>query len=282
MSNTVTAIVTDSTADIPPEILTRLNISSVPAIIIINGKDYEDGKGISRNVFYERLPGYSPLPTTSTPSINAFREVYKSLFLSGYRNIISIHVSSLLSGIYNTAHTAAKFFGDQVKVVDSEQISLGLGFQVISAAQSAQKGISVKDILSQLAELRTRIKVYAMLDTLEFLRKSGRVSWAQARIGSMLKIKPLIELRKGIVINAGQSRTRKKGISNLKSTLLKLGPIEKLAVMHSNAETDAFDFVAAFPNAGSLSPIVVNVTTIIGTHVGPNGLGFAAVLKNSD
>jgi len=274
------AIVTDSTADIPRKIVNDLRIHVIPAILIIDGKDYEDGKGISRREFYERLPTISHLPTTATPPIVSFQNTYRSLFQEGYERIISIHVSKLLSGIYNTALLAVRSFGDKVTVIDSDQISLGLGFQVISAAEKALKGVQPSHIIDSLFKLKKHIKVFAMLDTLEFLRRSGRVSWAKARIGSMLKIKPFIELRKGIVYNVGQSRTRKKGIEHLKSILDNLGPLEKLAILHSNAEGDANNFYSSVADFVQHEPFIVNVTTIIGTHVGPNGIGFAAVLKN--
>ncbi|HEY61466.1 MAG TPA: DegV family protein [Anaerolineae bacterium] len=273
-----TAIVTDSTSDIPENIAEKYNISIIPAILVVNGKSYKDGEGITRKQFYEELPHLTIPPTTATPPLNAFQDVYETLLSSGYTNIISVHVAKSLSGIYNTALLAARTFNNKIHVIDSEQISLGLGFQAIIAAEQAIQGIQVNPILDKISTIQSKIRVFAMLDTVDYLRRSGRVSWAKARISSLLRIKPFIELRKGFVYNVGQVRTRRKGIIRLKSMLDKLGAIERLAVLHSNAESDALGFASDLVNTVSSHPIIVNVTTILGTHVGPNGLGFATVL----
>ncbi len=118
-----------------------------------------------------------------------------------------------------------------------------------------------------------------MLDTFEYIQRSGRISWARARIGSILNIKPIIELKEGEVINRGLSRAREKGIKFLGDVLQNLGPLEDLAVLHTNAAQDGINFIKQFAPEGNQNPQLINVTTIIGTHVGPNGLGFAAVVK---
>jgi DegV family protein with EDD domain len=118
-----------------------------------------------------------------------------------------------------------------------------------------------------------------MLDTLEYVRRSGRISWARARVGSLLRIKPFVEVVKGDVKKLGDARTRRKGINRLRNILLDLGPLERLAIMHSNAETDAQEFLASLELHPPYTPFIVNATTVIGTHVGPNGLAFAAVVK---
>ena len=273
------AIVTDSTADIPHELAHHFNIHVIPAILIIDGQSIEDGKGLSRREFYERLPAMQTSPTTSTPSAGKFHEVYDSLIKQGFQKIISIHVSSLLSGIYNTAHTAAQAFGDHVHVLDSKQLSLGTGFQVLEAAKAIAKGFSVEKVLQKIESTRQRVRVFAMLDTLEYVRLSGRVSWARARIGSFLQIKPFLEVKDGKVLSLGQTRTRKKGIPHLMSLLDGIGQIEQLAILHTNAEKDAHDIREKLNIALVDQPFIVNVTTIVGTHVGPNGLGLAAVIK---
>ena len=273
------AIVTDSTADIPSEMAEKHNIHVVPAILVVDGKSMEDGTGLSRKEFYERMPGMATPPTTATPSAGTFENIFENLLRSGFQAIVSIHVASLLSGVFNTAHLAAQTFGGKVKVIDSEQLSLGLGFQVIAAAEAATVGCSIDKILERIQNVRQRVRVAAMLDTLEYLRRSGRVSWARARIGSLLRIKPFVEIKNGQVLNLGQARTRQKGIIHLKELLYKIGEVEKLAILHTNAEADANKMLTELNLALPIQPMVVNVTTIVGTHVGPNGLGFAAVVK---
>jgi DegV family protein with EDD domain len=127
--------------------------------------------------------------------------------------------------------------------------------------------------------MHNRVGIIAMLDTLEYIRRSGRVSWARARIGNLLQIKPFIELKDGTVSSLGESRTRGKGIQRLKEFLIKLGNLERLAILHTNAEQDAHKFLDNLHIHLSHPPLVINVTTVIGTHVGPNALGFAAVTQ---
>jgi DegV family protein with EDD domain len=273
------AVVTDSTADIPVEMAANLHIKVVPAILIINGVSVEDGTGITRNEFYERLPNMDTPPTTATPSVGTFERIYTGLFEAGCQYIVSIHVSSLLSGIYSTAQLAAKSFGDKVSVIDSGQLSLGLGFQVLAAAESIASRATLGNVLKEVEQVRQRVRVIALLDTLEYIRRSGRVSWTQARIGNFLQIKPFLEIKEGKVHNIGQTRTRKKGIELLSERIQNLGEIDKLAILHTNAEKDAHLLIRKLGQLFSEKPLIINVTTIVGTHVGPNGLGFAAVLS---
>ena len=273
------AIVTDSTADLPQEVTRELNIHVVPNILIIEGKEYKDGVDISRREFYELLPQLKIPPTTATASSGTYNNLYEELFDQGFQHIISIHVSKQFSGVLNAASIGAEPFGDKIHVVDSEQVTMGQGFQVLDAAQAAKEKDSVYSILERLNELRSRIRIFAMLDTLEYLHRSGRVSWARARIGSLLRVKPFVEVTGGQAIRIGDVRTRLKGVERLLTLLKDLGPLENLAVLHSNAEDDARKLLAAYGNEIPANPFIINVTTTIGTHVGPNGLGFAAVVK---
>jgi DegV family protein with EDD domain len=272
------AVVTDSTADIPLEIAADFHIKVVPAILIINGVSVEDGTGITRNEFYERLPYMDTPPTTATPSVGTFERVYTGLFEAGFKHVLSIHVSSLLSGIYSTAQLAAQSFGDKVSVIDSGQLSLGLGFQVLAAAESIASRATLDNVLQEVEYVRQRVRVVALLDTLEYIRRSGRISWTQARIGDFLQVKPFLEIKEGKVHNIGQTRTRKKGIKLLSERIKNLGGIEKLAILHTNAEEDAHILIRTLDQPFLEKSLIINVTTIVGTHVGPNGLGFAAVL----
>jgi DegV family protein with EDD domain len=273
------AIVTDSTADIPTDLVEQKSINVIPAILIIDGKSLEDGTGITRKEFYERMPTMPDPPTTATPSIGAFQKVYENLLQEGYQSIVSIHVSSLLSGIFSTAQLAAQAFNQRVRVVDSGQLSMGLGYQVLAAAEVAAKGLSLDKVLQAVTYVRQRVRVIAMLDTLEYVRRSGRVTWARARIGTLLRIKPFLEVKDGHVLSLGQARTRKKGVEHLINLYNKLGEINKISILHTNAEGEAQQLLTRLNTALPEPPRIVNVTTIVGTHVGPNGLGFAAVIQ---
>jgi len=273
------AIVTDSTADVHQDLADKLNIHVVPAILMMGEQSYEDGKGLTRQEFYERLPDMNPLPTTGTPSAGTFESLYQNLFDLGVQEIISIHVASLLSSIYNAAHTAAQSFGERVHVIDSESLSMGFGWQVMVAAEAAMQNLSAEKIVTAINKTRQNTRLFAMLDTLEYVHRSGRVGWARARIGSLLRIKPFIEVKEGQVFSLGQTRTRRKGIARLRKLLHEQGNLARLAILHTNAEADAIDFLNNLNIEIPENPLIVNVTTIIGTHVGPNGLGFSVVLK---
>jgi DegV family protein with EDD domain len=273
------AIVTDSTSDIPPDLAKKYSIHIVPAVIVIDGQDYQDGKGISREMFYQQLPEMETLPTTAAPAIGAFEVLYEKLSQDGYDQIVSIHVTSKLSGMHNAAYAASLAFEGRVHVVDSRQLTMGLGYQVIAAAEAVMQGEQVQGVINKLHDFRLQIRTMAMLDTLEYLRRSGRVSWVQANLGSLLRLKLFVEVRDGEIAVLGQTRTRRRGVQELLTMCQELGPLERLAVLHTDAEKEAHKFFEMLNPELHDSPLIINVTTVIGTHVGPNGLGFAAVLR---
>jgi len=274
-----TAIVTDSTSDIPVSLLEEYNIYQIPADLILENKTYIDGFDLSRNEFYDRLPTLDILPTTAAPSVGRFQQLYERIVSEGYTDIISIHAASALSGIYNAARLAAIEFSETIHVLDSEQLSLGLGFQVLEAARGVREKLSLEEILRKVKSIQKRLYVFALLDTFTYIHRSGRVSWAKARLGSLLNIKPIVELKNGQVLNRSLARARGNGLKQLGGYLSEVGPLEQLAVLHTNAAGAGWNFIKRFSPPQIPTPILVNVTTIIGTHVGPNGIGFAAVVK---
>jgi DegV family protein with EDD domain len=272
-------IVTDSTADIPPELAAEYGITVVPAVVVLGSQQYLDGEGLSRAEFYRRLPSMQPLPTTAAPSVGVFAEAYRAA-LAGADTVVGVFLASTLSSIYQNARLAAQDFGEQVHVVDSGQLTMGLGFQVLAAARVAREGGSVADVLEAVRSIQRRVRLVAMLDTLEFLRRSGRVSWAKARLGSLLQLKPFLEVREGEVISLPAVRTRRKGLARLAEHVRAWGALEYLALLHTGAAEDAQALAAAADTAGLvLPPMTVLVTTVIGTHVGPRGVGAVGVLK---
>jgi DegV family protein with EDD domain len=269
--------VTDSTADVPADLAGQHGIEIVPVLVNIGSKSYTDGIEISREEFYTRLSDLNPPPTTSSPSVGSFQERYEKLLRAGADFVISIHPPNELSGVFNAARLAAEAFGQRVKVLDSGQVSLGLGFQVILAAEAAAHGAILDEVTALVESVHQRVRLVALLETIEYIHRSGRVSWAVAKIGSILRLQPLIELRYGIVHRLGQARTRLQGIERLVDALNSWGPLERLAVLHTNAEFAAGQLLEEVKSKVTVQPLLVNVTTAIGTHVGPNGLGFAAV-----
>jgi DegV family protein with EDD domain len=273
------AIVTDSTSDISPELSREYDIYVVPAILVVNGQSLLDGSDISRDDLYQQLPTMKVSPTTAAPSIGVFQRAYEALLKNGASQVVSIHVSSTLSSMYNTALLAAKAVGKQVHVIDSRQVTLGLGFQVLAAAQAARAGQTLAEIQKAVDEIRDRIHLIAMLDTLEYAYRSGRISWARSNFVDFFHIKPFLSVVDGNVVRMGETRTRHRGIERLYKLLAELGGLEHLAVLHTNAEADALQVVEQFKSVVKNNPLVINVTSLIGVHVGPNGLGFVAVTE---
>lgn len=270
-------LVTDSTADIPTDFLSIHRIESVPITLYIDGKSYIDGETITREEFYRRMPTMETPATTAAPSVGSFAERYEKLFAAGAEKIISIHAAANLTSIFNAARLAADDFGGHVHVFNSGQLSLGCGYQVLAAAEAAANNMPIDTILDSLLVMQKKLKLVAVLDTLEYLRRSGRVSWAKARFGNLLDLKPMIGLSYGKVENLGAVRTTRLANRRVHEMLREVGALERLAVLHTNAEARARQFLAdAAPNL-STPPLLINVTPAIGAHLGPNGLGFAAV-----
>jgi DegV family protein with EDD domain len=272
-------IVTDSTSDIPQNLIEHHKLEVIPTIVILEGREYEDGDGISRDDFYKQLPTLQSPPTTAAPSIGSFLARYDSLLTRGCEHVLSIHPAGQLTSIVNVARQAAAEFAGRVTVIDSRSLSLGLGFQVIAAAEAAESGL--RSALDAVESTRRRLQVFAALDTMEYLRRSGRVPPAVAALGGLLSIKPLIELKDGVVKAIGAMRTTHQANERMFALLLEGGGMERLAILHTSAEARVQGLLdMLMQKAGQLAPrdiLTVNVTAVIGTHIGPNGLGFAAV-----
>ena len=272
-------IVTDSTCDLPIEIIKKYDITVIPAYINFTDGSYLDGVEISRKEFYDKLPNYQTPPTTSAPAIGTFARAYKKLKDDGAKKIISIHISSTLSGIYNVALLAAEAMENiVVKTFDPGNLSLGTGLVVEAAAKMAEAGKSLEEILLKLKDLAQRTYTFAALDTLKFLQRSGRISRLKAGFGSLLQIKPILQMNDGKVVMEA-ARTSNGAIRHLLDTLQSLGPIESIALLHTNASekaellrTQAKQMCEQISDAYSME-----VTPVIGSHIGPGAIGFVAI-----
>ncbi len=204
-----------------------------------------------------------------------------SLFSRGYSHIISLHAAGALTSIINSARQAAQDFNERITVIDSTSLTLGLGFQVLAAAETAELGLQAA--LDAIESTRRRLDIYAALSTMENLKRSGRVPGVVAALGSLLSIKPLIRLRDSEVKAISAVRTSSQGNEKILDLLLQQGALERLAILHTGAELRGREFLnTVMQKASQMIPrdiLMVNVTTVIGTHVGPNGLGFAAIRK---
>jgi len=274
-------IVTDSTSDLPAYLIEKHEIQVVPSVLVLEGQEYKDGIGITREEFYERLPSLRTSPTTAAPSIGDFLTPYQTLLDAGCDHILSIHASAKLTAILNNARQAAQEFPGKITCVDSGSLSMGLGFQVLAAAEEAESGL--RSALEAVESTRRRLQVYAALDTMEYLKRSGRVPGLVANLGGLLSIKPMVELMGGEAKPIGAVRTNRQADERMLKFLLEMGEMERLAILHTNAEPRARDLLTELMNTVRMSVprdiLFVNVTAVIGTHLGPNGIGFAAVRK---
>jgi DegV family protein with EDD domain len=273
-------IVTDSTCDLPEEIVHQLEIIVIPLYINVGGESYLDGVNLTRTEFYAQLPNYFPAPKTATPSVETFMQAYERLANEGAQAILSIHISETLSATINSARIAAgQFTRIPVTVLDSSQLSLGTGFIVEKAAQMAQAGKEMEEIISSLQNLMKRTYVFASLKTLEYLRRSGRMNFAIAKFGEILQIKPLVHMNMGKA-TAHRTRTQKRATARLLGWLAEYAPYEKLAVLHAGVQEEAealYEQIRSFFPQDEVS--IVQITPVLGTHLGIGALGFACISK---
>lgn len=275
------AILTDSTCDLPAEIVARYDIEVIPLHIQMGAQAFLDGVNISKEAFYARLPDYDPSPTTAAPGPQVFLDRFASLAKRGYQAVLALHISESLSATVNSARTAAREFTRlPVTVLDSGQLSMGLGFLVERAAQMAQAGADLPDIVHQVQQMMPRTYVFAALDTLEYLRRSGRMHVAVSLLGELLRIKPLLTMNQGQP-QVHRARTRRGAHARLFSWLEAAAPLEKLAVLHAGVQAEAEALRekarAFWPESGDVP--VLQITPILGAHLGIGALGFACVTE---
>jgi DegV family protein with EDD domain len=275
-------IVTDSTCDLPTDIISQYGIGIVPLYINFGDQSYLDGVEISRQEFYARLPDCDPAPTTALPSPQMFLQVYEKLAAEGTTEILSVHISASLSGTVNAARLAAQEASLPVTVLDSGSLSMGTGFLVWTAAQAAAQGRSMDEIVDALEEQGSRTHVFAALDTLEFLRRSGRMNRVMAALGSWLQMKPLLKMHMGEA-SAEKVRTTEHATDRLVTLLTEQAPLEKVALVHTHAldrVEELRDRVQhLLPEEDLLS---MDITPVFGTHLGPGALGFSCVSARRD
>jgi DegV family protein with EDD domain len=273
-------IVTDSACDVPPDIAEKIGITIVPVYINIGDQSYLDGVDLSRREFFVNLPAYDLFPTTAAPASGTFTSVYQHLADEGATEILSLHIAANLSNTYNAARLGAEDVqGARVTLWDTRQITMGSGLQVIVAAEAAAEGRSIAEILTLLQEKRSKTRIYAVLDTLEFLRRSGRVSWTQFGLGTLLRIKPVLEVFEGDVIMNDRVRTSKRAQLRLIELVEAQQPLERIAVLHANnlQEAQRLQKQAAFLFPPEQELIFMEITPAIGSHIGPGAVGFAFI-----
>lgn len=272
-------IITDSVADIPPDILKELDISIIPVLVRFGEETFRDGIDITNEQFYERLVHNKVVPTTTVPSLDLFARTYARVSEKA-EEILVIMLSSKLSGLYNAALQSAGLMesGSNIRVIDSGCAVMSQGFAVIKAAEAAKAGAKMETILEIVQKTLQRVDMRAAFDTLEYLLRGGRIGRATALMGSMLRVNPIITLKDGKVEPAGRARSRAKAMDSLYDFVASYKKIEALAVEEAACPQDADEMVkrlgALFPEEKILR---THTSPVIGTHTGP-GLLLVAVL----
>lgn len=274
-------IATDSTSDLPVELARQYGIAVVPCYINIGDQSFLDGVNLSRQEFYAQLPHYESFPKTAAPGIEIFAQTYEQLVAEGATEIIAIHLSSTLSAVYSVAQVAAQEIKRaRVTVFDSRQLSLGAGWQAITAAQMARAGATVPQILSALHEQIARTQSCAVIDVLENLRRGGRISWLIAGLGTALQIKPLFRVHDGKV-TIEKTRTRKGALERLIQLIQTWGAMRQCAIVYTDRPERAEELRQLIQQhfANLTIEMMLQVTPILGAHLGPGAVGVVCITE---
>jgi DegV family protein with EDD domain len=273
-------IVTDSTSDLEASDAESYGITILPVSINIGEKTYQDGVDLTRAEFYRNLPTYTPFPTTASPSLHAFQQTYQTLVEQGATGIISIHIAGSLSGTVNAAIKAAETITKiPIRVIDSGNLTLGTGFQALAAAKAAMQGKSLEEIISVVKNLAQRTVSFALPDTLDYLRRGGRLSLVQYEVGKLFNIKPILVMRHSTMKleKAFTFRNSMKRVMEIISE--QFLPIEEFSIIHTGTleRVEEFKQMAKQLLPPGYVPRITEVTPAIGAHVGPGGLGAVCV-----
>jgi DegV family protein with EDD domain len=271
----VVRIVTDSTADLTKEQQQAAGITVVPLNVHFGDEVFRDHVDLTADEFFRRLKASTQLPRTSQPSVGVFEEAYRTLRQNS-DEIVSVHLSSKVSGTYNSALMAAKGVDEQaIEVVDSLSTSMALGFMALEGARLARAGRDRATIAERLRGLVPKARVICVVDTLTYLERGGRIGKARALLGSLLNVKPILQLKDGEVVPIGRARGRPQALNKLVELLERDGHVSQLAIMHGAAQADAEQLrervAASYPG---LDILLTEIGAVLGTHTGPGVIGF--------
>jgi DegV family protein with EDD domain len=279
-------LVTDSTADIPQDQAQAANVTIVPLTVFFGDEAYLDGIDLDNASFYSKLQASKELPRTSQPSPAAFQDAYIKLINEGADAILSVHLSSKLSGTYQSACAAWDTLPDDIKkipieIIDSKNISIAMSRSIIRAAQEAKRGLGLLEIKAHVLEELARTRILCVLDTLEYVKRGGRIGGARAFLGNMLSVKPIISLKDGEVIPVEQPRTRNKAYARVAELVQEMGKIEHISIAESSegfaqqlAQVIKTVYVGDLP--------IYKLGAVLGTHTGPGTAAIAVVIEKPE
>ena len=269
-------IVTDSTGDLPAEVVQELDITVVPLNVHFGEESFQDGVDLDSDGFFQRLTTEASLPTTSQPSVGTFLETYRGLLDAGHE-VVSVHISAKLSGTMNSALQAREQLdaGPRLTVVDSQQVGLALGIVATAAAQAVKDGASYEETISMAPRISERVRLFVLLETLEYLQRGGRIGRAQAFLGSLLHIRPILTVHEGEVHPLERVRARKRGLERLCQLAAECGPLQQVGICHSTTPEDALALEEQMrPTLAGGRLIQARFGPVLGTHVGPGAIAI--------
>lgn len=275
------AFVTDSTAYIPTDLIRKYGIAVAPLVLLWGDKTYHDGVDIQPDEFYVQLKSAKVMPTTSQPSVEVMRNIFKPLTDRG-AEVLGVFISSKLSGTMQSALQAREELGSaaaRISIVDSNACAMAAGFQLLAAARAAKDGASLRDCVALVEKCRDLVGVYFAVDTLEFLYRGGRIGGAQRFIGSALNLKPILALKDGRVEAEDRVRTKSKALDKvleLVAAQVRGRQNVRLATVHANAEAEARQLLERASNElGAIESVLASVSPVVGAHAGPGTVGLA-------
>ncbi|HEU5380584.1 MAG TPA: DegV family protein [Ktedonobacteraceae bacterium] len=276
----VVRILTDSTADLPTEVAQELGITVVPLKVFFGDEAYLDGIELDNAGFYQKLAASKDLPSTSQPAPADFQEAFLRLIEEGADAILAVNVSSRLSGTYQSACTARDALESTrtipIEILDSHSISVGMNYAIQNAARMAQAGKSLEELKAYVEDVLARSSILAVLDTLEYVRRGGRIGGASAMLGNMLSFKPIISLKDGEVVPVERPRTRGKAYARVAQMLTEMGKLEYVAIAESNAEVGQ-QLREALKDVYTGELPIYRLGAVLGTHTGPGTAAIAVV-----
>lgn len=272
--------IADSTCDIPPDVLEKWKITTIPAFVNYDGGSYaDDGKELDRVAYYDQMPSMTAQPTTSAPAPGLTESIIIRV-AAECDHVVMLTVPAKLSGIYNAFRLGASSLPpDSYTLIDSGTTTMAMGFQVLVGAEVAAATGDVGEVVRAIARAREHIRLYAAPESMIYLRRSGRVGWAAAGAATLLQIKPIVSLTDGVVESTARVRTFGKAVDKMLELALEQTPFDRLALLHTNNPEGAQDMKQRMGSALPDETYIINVTPVLGTHVGPKALGVITLNK---
>jgi DegV family protein with EDD domain len=272
-------LVTDSTSDISPAEAAKLGVTLVPLVVRFGEDQYRDGVDLDPDAFYALLQRNTLHPTTSQPTPEQFADVYRSLLKNSDDQVVSMHISAKLSGTLQSAHLAAKDFDpEQIHLVDTESVSAGLQLLVMAALQDIAAGKDAAAVAAAALARRSKVAIFVLLDTLTYLQRGGRIGRAQALVGALLNVKPLLTVNDGEVAPLARVRSRTQGIEKIVELVKTRKPLQRIAVFHASVP----EFIDKFADRIRADNPGVEISNgrigpVVGAYAGPGGIGVACL-----